>query len=274
MADWKKRARDARTKLKHAKHGEKEALLRGLAGGNDLNTLRRAIFALGYLDEVKQRNPLVRKSLEHSPLSLVELLARWNSFDVAGAVQAAREVAKGRYTVADLRKAIHKARLAVAAKTEPSSYRDRIRPVARRAVEDALGGSISAPDVGFKDSDDPPLDFRYLRSYGEPPRFETIAAVIVGPYQNSQLYRKRKHDWLYRALGLAWLYDHVVIILPEPNEVDSYKAWINNARTRAERLEATQGRGREPSVHVMHLAEPRTSLADVEEAAILSSTSG
>jgi hypothetical protein len=269
MADWKKRARDARNKLKHAKHGEREAVLRRLAGDNDPNTVRRAIFALSYLDEFKQLNPSGWEIIANSPLSLVESLARWNSFDPTGAMKAAQDVIDGRYNVADLRKAVQKARAEVAARTESLPYRDRIRSEARRAVQELLGGNISAPEIGFKDSDNPPLDFRFLRSFGRPSKFETVAVIIVGPYRNTQLYRKRKFDWLYRAFGLAWFYDHVVILLPDPNEVESYREWISKARRRAMLATPTEERERLPSVHVFHpKLEPPPALTDDHAATI------
>ncbi|WP_456861743.1 hypothetical protein [Bradyrhizobium sp. USDA 4503] len=239
-----------------------------MAGDNDPNTLRRAIFALTYLDELKRLNPSAWKIIANSPLSLVESLARWNSFDPAGAMKAALDVIDGRYKVADLRKAVLKAR----AEVESLPYREKIKLEAIWAVQEVLGGEVSAPEARFKDSDGPPLAFRFLRSVGQPPKFETIAVLIVGPYQNVQLYRKRKYDWLYRAFGLSWFYDHVVILLPDPNELESYKTWIVNALKRAGAPPTgAEGQVRKPSVHVFHpkLSLP-PALTDEEEAAIQS----
>lgn len=252
MADWKKRAREARNKLKLARHGEREAVLRELSGDNDPNTLRRAIFALSYLDELRQLNPSRWEVISKSPLSLVESLARWNTFDASGAMKATQDVIEGRYNVADLRKAVVKARAEAAAKAESLPYRERIRSEVRLAVQELLGGDISAPEVGYKNSDDPPLDFRFIRSFDKPVKFETVAGIIVGPYQNKQLYRKRKYDWLYRAFGLAWFYDHVVILLPNPDDLESYKESIISARRLAMAQKPAFAQGGQPSVHVYH----------------------
>lgn len=252
MADWKKRAREARNKLKLAKHGEREAVLRQLAGDHDPNTLRRAIFALSYLDELKRLNPSRWEFISKSPLSLVESLARWNSFDASGAMKAAQDVIDGRYNVADLRKAVIKARSEAAAKAECLPYREKIQTEARLAVQELLGGDISAPEVGYRNSEDPPIDFRFFRSFGKPANHETVAVIIVGPYQNPQLYRKRKYDWLYRAFGLVWFYDHVVILLPDPNELESYRESIIRARKMAMSQKPSSAHGGQPSVHVYH----------------------
>jgi hypothetical protein len=263
MEGWKERAREARNKLRHAKHGEREAVLRELSGDNDPNTLRRAIFALGYLDDLKKTNPSVWESLEDVSLSLTELLARWNSFDPKGATEAAVKVTAGHYTVVDLVKDLQAAKIGVSAKSESLPYREQIKSTARQAVEEILGGNISLPEIGIKESDDDrPLDFKFLRTEGQPPKFETVAGLIVGPYQSESLYRKRRHDWLERSLGLAWFYDHVFIFLPLASEIKSYQEWIKRAQERSKQVElnnlAQESPRRVPSVHVVHpkLDEP------------------
>lgn len=266
MSDWKKRAREARRKLGQAKHGEREVVLKGVAGDNDPNTVRRAIFALGYLDDLKRSNSSAWQGLQSASLSQVELLARWHAFDETGATKAAREVGQGHYTVAQLRKAMNAARVEVAAKSETLPYSERVKGEARVAIQEMLGGSISAPEVNFRESaDDPPLDFRYTRMYGKPPSFETVVAIIVGPYQDRKLYRKRRHDWLYHALGLAWFYDHVVVILPEAEALGSYRSWIEDAKKRAERIPSSSAeRTRQPRVHIIHPKLRERQLTDEE----------
>ena len=67
-------------------------VLRDVAGGNDVNTVRREIFALNFLDALKDSFPDVRRQLEGVPLSIIELLARWNAFDEEAAIKAAAKV--------------------------------------------------------------------------------------------------------------------------------------------------------------------------------------
>lgn len=270
MSDWKKRAREARKRLGQAKHGDREVVLKSVAGDNDPNTVRRAIFALGYLDDLKGSDPSVWQSLQSASLSQVELLARWHAFDEPGSTKAARKVAQGHYTVAELRKAMNAARVEVAAKSESLPYAERVKGEAREAIQEMLGGNICTPDVNFRESaDDPPLDFRYTRMYGKPPSFERVVAIIVGPYHDRKLYRKRRHDWLYRAFGLAWFYDHVVVILPEADALESYRSWIEEAKRRAERIPSSSAeRARQPRVHVIHPKLKERQLTD-EEAELL-----
>lgn len=235
MIDWKTRARQARKNLQSAKHGEREAVLATAAGENDPNTVRRAIFALGYLDDLKKTDPSVWQLLQKASLSMVELLARWNSFDPQGARSAAIAVGEGQYSVAALRQAMKAARIDVAAKTESQPYAERVQSEARSTIQEVLGGVISAPEVDVREDDDPPLDFKYTRMEGLPAKFESVVAIVVGPYQDRKLYRKKRHDWLYRAFGLAWFYDHVFLVLPAADELESYKSWIIQARQRAQR---------------------------------------
>jgi hypothetical protein len=248
MVDWKKRARETQKKLQTARHGEREVVLRNAAGRNDPNTVRRAIFALNYLDDLKKADPSLWAPLRDAPLSFVELLARWHSFDPSGAAKAASGVGKNQYSVADLRNAMNAARIDVAAKTESQPYVERVKSDARATVQEVLGGSISAPELNVRDGDDPPLDFKYTRMQDKPAKFETVIAIVVGPYQDRKLYRKRRYDWLYRAFGLAWFYDHVFLVLPVADELETYQSWIAQARKRAQ----LPGVERLPRVYAIH----------------------
>lgn len=255
MVDWKVRAAAARKKLKAAKRGEKDDALLLLADGKDVNTLRREVFALDFLDEIEKTNPSLRKQLNGVPFSIVELLARWRSFDRSGALKAAREAARGQYTVARLSKAISDARRTGGADFEPA-YRDMIADAALDAIRDAIGGDVFLDETSGKDSIDRSIDFKYRRMIGSTPRFETVAAIVVGPYKDSALYRKRRRDWLYRAFGLAWFYNHVVILLPLRSELDDYRSGVAEAkkRIRSQNKETAAKdvpRG-EPDVHVLH----------------------
>lgn len=251
MDDWKTRAARARDEVNSARHGEKDVALLRWAQGKDINTLRRAIFALNYLDALAETAPRLRKDLDDAPLSQIELLARWHGFDPKGAMTAAREAAKGAYSVATLSKALSNARSKAGVEADPRSYRENVGSQALSAIQRTLGGSISL-DV-TKGPDDPPVDFRYLRKAGNPPRFETIAGVIVGPYSERKVYHKRRLDWLYKAFGLAWFYHHVALLLPDEEQIGSYSDWARDATGRAKGLGKAQKRTpqRLPSVFIV-----------------------
>jgi hypothetical protein len=84
-------------------------------------------------------------------------------------------------------------------------------------------------------------------------------AIVVGPYNNNKLYANRCSDWLTKAFGLAWLYDRVVLALPDKAAFDDYRRRASHmTRTAQERLEGTSGASsvREtgiPRVEVVHI---------------------
>jgi hypothetical protein len=259
MEDWKTRAAKARSLLSTARHGDRESTLLKVAGGLDVNTLRRAITCLDYMEAFAKTSPKIAASLDTAPLSAIEVLARWHAFDSKGATAAVRELARGAHTVKSLTAEMKAARKKSSSETIESfevAYRSKIERAAHRAVSHLFTESISVPDIQFKDSGDPPVDFRYYRTFedGRPPK--TIVALIVGPYQNKKLYRKRMFDWCFRALGLAWMFDDVVLLLPQASEVRSYRDWLASVRVRAARLQfAERGRSgadRLPEIHVLH----------------------
>jgi hypothetical protein len=263
--DWKTRAREARARLRDAKHGERESVLRSIAGTNDVNTVRREIFVLEFVDLLKRADPELAKALKDAPLSAMETLARWSSFDKAAAMKAAKDLSRGYYTGKSLTSAMRSARPTdVSTYTGESlgtAYRMENKEPAVQAVRRLLGKlsgrKLSGPKVNYKEGDDPPIDYHFLL-LPEPGggTVQSVAAIIVGPYQNRTLYRKRRHEWLLRALGLSWLYDHVVLLLPAHADAADYTKWIEKARIRAAKTNISsdlpEGRSRLPNVYAVH----------------------
>jgi hypothetical protein len=258
--DWKTRAREARARLRDAKHGERESALRSIAGTNDVNTVRREIFVLEFVDLLKRADPELAKALKDAPLSAMETLARWSSFDKAAAMKAAKDLSRGYYTGKSLTSAMRSARPTdVSTYTGESlgtAYRMENEEPAVRAVRRLLG-NLSAPIVYYKEGDDPPIDYHFLLlPEAGKGTVQSVAAIIVGPYQNRTLYRKRRHEWLLRALGLSWLYDHVVLLLPAHADAADYTKWIEKARIRAAKTHISgdrkKGRSRLPNVYAVH----------------------
>ena len=259
MEDWKTHASKARLLLASAKHGDRETILARVAAGKDVNTMRRAIFALNFLEGFTKSSPRLSAGLKDASLSAVEVLARWHSFDVAGASDAVKAFAGGQHTVRSLTAAMNAARKQLTTEKGGGSpearYRSRIESAAYHAISSLFAEPVVASGIQAKDVVDPPVDFRYYRTFedGRPPK--TIVALIVGPYQNKTLYRKRRFDWCFRALALAWIYDDIVLILPRANEVAVYRDWIVSIRMRAARQRTDRNRGtsqRLPEVHVVH----------------------
>jgi hypothetical protein len=270
--DWKTRAREARARLRAAKHGERESVLRGIAGTNDVNTVRREIFVLEFVDLLKRADPELSKALKDAPLSAMEVLARWSSFDQRAAMKAAKDLSRGRYTVRSLTSAMRSARPTdVNTSTGESlatAYRMENIEAAVRAVRRLLGEKLSPPMVYYKHEDEPPIDYHFRVEAGGGAE-QSVVAIIVGPYQNRTLYRKRKHEWLLHALGLSWLYDHVVLLLPAQADAADYTKWIEKARIRVAAARTSrdpkEGRIRLPNVYAVH---PDYTLHPDDEAAI------
>jgi hypothetical protein len=92
-------------------------------------------------------------------------------------------------------------------------------------IRELLGESSIVAEVSQPKSNKPPLDllFSVTRSQGHP---ESVAVLIIGPYRNAALYSKRRHNELLRAMGMAWMFDHIVVVLPVAANLVEYKRWL------------------------------------------------
>jgi hypothetical protein len=50
--------------------------------------------------------------------------------------------------------------------------------------------------------------------------------MIVGPYTNKKMYFNRCSDWIATAHALAWLYDVVVLVLPDRDSSEIYRSRV------------------------------------------------
>jgi hypothetical protein len=251
MRNWKERARAARTLARGIKYGEREKTLSAMADGNDVNTLRRAVKALDFLETVQEAFPKLGHRLDTEAFSALEILARWSDFDQTAAIEAARELAAGKLNVKSLQSAMRAARCALAPsvrKPDPST----LAQMSADAIGALLGGRIRAVKTSKDTSSSGRILLRLNRRGGAP---ETVEAVVIGPYTNVKLYHKRCHTWCWRGLGMAWTVDHVVLLLPSPDHLEEYRSWLSdallNAKTAARTAKSGQTIGRLPSVQVL-----------------------
>jgi hypothetical protein len=232
--DWKRIARQARNAVQGTKRGARQAAWKTAAGALDPNTVRRLVFSLDYLDSLKKADADLHKDLDGAPFSLIEILARWNSFDAKGSSLAAHEVARGKHTIASLSGVMKEARkntvLNRSGKSLTAAFREQVALIAARVVQDKLGGMISDPSVGHKEADYPRLDFKFLRMTNEGNEPEYVAVIIVGPYSSNDAYVKRRYEWLLRAFAFAWIYDHVFLWIPPAADPKPYVAWVERAK--------------------------------------------
>jgi hypothetical protein len=261
MIAWMERARSAMGELRNAKHGQREAILSAIGDGINLNTVRREIKALAFLDGLKKTDLEISRRLETSPFGAIELLARWSSFDSRGALEAAKKLASGEHSLRSLKSAMLAAKRRYAIPTRNEFLRG-IEPSIRKQIRMVLGGSLVAAETPSRRSGKPPIDLLFQLTRAGAPA-QSVAAVIVGPYRNAALYSKRRHDELWRAMGMAWTFDHVIVILPAPGSVIEYQRWLADyaitppasIRTQHGADRADAERIRRPSVHVIGIRE-------------------
>jgi len=257
MSDWMDRARAAKKKLRKATHGQRESILLAVGGGLNPNTVRREIQALAFLDRLSKTNPELGLALKDASFGSVEVLARWSSFDERGAFLAAKKLAIGDYSLKSLKSAMQAARRQYAAPTRKEFLREVERSISG-SVSALLGGRLTAADIPSKRLGGPPIDLLLWRTLEGVPA-QSVAAIVVGPYRSGALYSKRRHDELWRAMGMAWKFDHVIVVLPSPGNVEEYQRWLIeagvgsalNAPTRLRARKADRAPVRRPSVHVV-----------------------
>lgn len=263
QAPWQRSAREARKLVVTERHGAREAKLKDIAnrfGWSDQNTLRRAISCLDFLESVKKVHSSEYQLLGRAPLSVVEVFSRWFSFDPPGALQAVRDWGEKGISVRELTKRMQDARPAELQSKKTlllEKEQSRRSALIRDAVLEITGPELSDASFDHKEGFDiPPIDYHYLRV---PPTgsTESVAVSIVGPYGIEKLYRKRRHDWILRAYGWAWLYDWVFLVVPNKETCLMYQESIDRFQrsisVRGRRSENNELKKSAPRVQVLTL---------------------
>lgn len=276
-AEWVEKARAAKKMLSGKNYGGREKALLD-AGWGDANTARRAIFALNFLELAKRSYRSEYELLRHAPFSIVEKLGQWHAFDPTGALNAVHDWAKGKYSVRTLADAVKIARDQATNPTtkelSANKYRKAAANSVRAFVSDLVKNQVSI-ELSFKEGKDtPPIDYClkwYEEGFGKF-SFRRAGAIIVGPYTNASLYKKRRHEWILRAFALAWFFDKVLLVLPNSEFIEQYVSAIELYKTRAYAL--TEGE-RQPDVSFMVFeAENVTSPLTDDEVRAIQSTFG
>jgi hypothetical protein len=262
VQQWVRKAKQARIALAGVREGEREAKLRVLAGKRDANTLRRWMAALQFVDQIAGNSKRLAALLAQAPVSVVELFGRWYGFDPEGASEEMRVWSEQGGSVRLIGERMSEARKKF--KVHPSrsleiSYRYRMKDSVKHIVGAMVGGGLTEPSLNFKDSDLPPVD--YLFHSVNPSDLVTtrIAAIVVGPFSNPDMYRRRRHDALMKAFAFAWVYERVVLLLPDGEELANYRDWIDRFCRRA----AGRKRGGSPKAQL-----PERCLPSVEVVAM------
>jgi hypothetical protein len=134
-------------------------------------------------------------------------------------------------------------------------------PVVVDAVRLLTDAVLSYPEREIKDSTSGQvIDFLFSSFSDTGERREEFAVLVVGPYNNNKAYANRCSDWVTRAFGLAWLYDRVVLALPDEAALEEYRKRESQMAAKArERSDVTAGdtpakpRTCVPRVEVVHI---------------------
>lgn len=237
-------------------------IARQLSGHTDTSALRRAIAAHEFLEHLRLSRPASYAHLENASLSIVEIIARWFSFDQDGALQAAEGWANGIGNVRTITKAMIDARPpGYAGKSGVElgrAYVADAKPIVMKAVDILANGATMSGISARDEATGQTIDFMFdLPNSGG-----RLAVVVVGPYTNKKLYLSRSGDWVTRAFGLAWLFDRVVLALPDYDSLPEYQKRISAIRRQ---LEERSGRlRRPPAVEVVHTDVPKFNVEEEE----------
>jgi hypothetical protein len=209
---WTVLAAQARPRLEGLRFGDRELALKEAAGAFGVNaqTLRRALAALRFIESLEAEKFLRKPSLRGAPVAAVEHISRWYAYDREAALRAARQLLLGNYSVArlgaDERRARARARPELMGQSMLRNCRDRVGPVLR-----AQFAALELEEAGPRRSEAPAVDFRFRPEGSE--RW-TVAAIIMGPYRDRVRYDLRLGEWIVRALGLARLFERVILVVP------------------------------------------------------------
>ena len=236
------------------------------SGWTDVNTVRRAVAGLNFLEEFQRAHPLHHDYVRDAPFSVIEALARLYRLDSSEALKRAADWWRGKLTLRDLTDATKAARsTSLAGRTGQfleEEFRKQATTAVRKAVQRITRMKISTVQANHRDMADGPIpDYLFLAKSSRP-EDQTIAAFIVGPYQNRTLYRKRRVDWILKSYGLAWRYDHVVLVVPKSQSLDEYRQWIS--RYREAISEPPQAEKKSPKSKSQRAAKPQVYAVSVE----------
>lgn len=239
---WIELARAAATKVAEARHGRREAaLVEALADLKtrwpDLKlarqTLRTALLALNFVEEVRGSDPDYARTLETLPAIVVETLHRWHRYDTAAAKRHALKYEAGEFSV---RRFLEVELLA----RQESATGGRTGRSGRSLFEEKLAESIDGFSVvgtrlrvvglstrGPVQTDRERVPGALLARVtlgtltldaARPPalpdlrRFEG-ALLVAGPYADAEIAAVRLADWVLRALGLLFYFSEVALVL-------------------------------------------------------------
>jgi hypothetical protein len=195
------------------------------------------------------------QSLRSEQFYHLEILARWFALDEQAAIVAASEMLNVKSTD-EKTSSTYKTKATVRGLQEAfDAYRRqqglgqirRLTPTQPllTAIGRLLEGNVSDPQIRPTVLGGRLVDMTLKLDRGSLPSSK-VAVALVGPYGNPQHYNKRMHNALLNAWALAWVFEDVVLALPEEASVEAYRRWLIDAQG-----ELGSGPATGPRVHLL-----------------------
>jgi hypothetical protein len=200
-------------------------------------TLRTALLAMRFVDEIKTSDVEYARILERLPAITVETLARWHRYDTRAAKRAAEAYAAGGYSVRSLQEAEKAARRGLSGEQRGLAARSRFEERWLASMTKLRVVRPAATVVGWtvkktKPEADPAtpravltkinafgrLTIEQINSSGRAvTRSIDCAVVLAGPYADDDVAVSRQTDWMLRALGLTFYFPTVALVVANPD---------------------------------------------------------
>lgn len=228
---WYRIAFRARPLLDAVPRGERGPRSRKIAhdhGVNSEDTLRRYVAAASFWDrffrEVRSDVPTFPAT---TPVAAVELIARWYAYDRAAAKKAAIKLARGQYTVFQLRAEERNARLSQTTLRKGRAGKHQLRQGLADKVHALIRSETREEYVLDHPRDFEPTKVDFLfRSKAR--AADRVAVVIFGPFRDRGTYADKAEDFILKVLGLSRCYQRVMGVLPEPVPGIDFEAWAKH----------------------------------------------
>lgn len=122
-------------------------------------------------------------------------------------------------------------------------------------MKELLGAASRVIELPLPEPNRPTIDFLFGLRHADGQAVR-VADVIVGPYRNPDTYTKRRQEEVLRALGMAWMFDHVVLLLPAAGDLAEYRHLLAEyVDATSGHTEAIDGHARGPKVYIILIDE-------------------
>jgi hypothetical protein len=223
---WAKAAREAAGQVARLQFGRKETGLKEFAGGLNPHSLRRAIAATKFVDQLVREAPVTAEQMERQPLASVEHFARWYRRDRAAALAILQRFIDGEFTVEAIGDLESKSRGSETFKRSGRSLEHAYKVAIAKRVEriaHRIEAGLSLVELEERDPWDLLTDFAFKRS----DETRLFAALIVGPYRDAEMYKHRMFEWIAKGHFLIGHFRYVSLILPDNADVATFVSWLD-----------------------------------------------